>query len=314
MKPGPTLRLYLGALSACLPHEVLFILLFLICIFGLLTFHSCNLALISLFAILLATQLSLITLCHIKPTREHWRLRLAYCALIIGPVYSLLPAVSDALGCALQDQALQHIDNVLIGFNLSVYLQQFASPPITELLSAAYMSYTIYFVVSGFLYLFDEIRVAIRFYIGLFTVFALGFLGYVLLPAHGPYLALANDFTVVLSGGFLTHLNQEIVHWGSIRIDVFPSLHCAVPVFILSFDFFHKRRRFWFCLLPSLLLISSTLYLRYHYLTDLLAGFALGMLAFSLSMLWPLANRLRAAAIVHSGYSAQDDARPEITS
>jgi membrane-associated phospholipid phosphatase len=303
IKPLVTLQSCLGRLSACLPHELFFAILFVTCISGLCSARRCSLPLLAFFFALLVVQLSLIAFCHTRPTQERWRLRLFYCALLIPVVYPLLPSVADALGCSLQDQALQRIDNVLVGFNLSVYLQQFNRPYLTELLSGAYMSYTTYFAVSAFLYLYDEIELAIRFYMGIFTVFALGFLGYVLVPAHGPYLALSNYFTVSLSGGFLTYLNQEIVRLGSIRIDVFPSLHCAVPVFILFFDFSHKRKRFWLCLLPCLLLLSSTLYLRYHYLTDLIAGFALAMLALGVSMWWPLKKEINAVSLLQSGES-----------
>jgi membrane-associated phospholipid phosphatase len=69
---------------------------------------------------------------------------------------------------------------------------------------------------------------------GLIGLYSIGFLGYLLVPARGPYLA---------------------------------------------FDRRHSRRRFRLFLVPVVGLWLSTVYLRYHYLVDLLAGFALAALA-----------------------------------
>ena len=66
---------------------------------------------------------------------------------------------------------------------------------------------------------------------------------------------------------------------------VFPSLHCAVTLYLLLFDRQHRPARFKLLLLPCIALWFSTLYLRYHYFIDVLCGFALSAFA-----LW-LANR-----------------------
>jgi membrane-associated phospholipid phosphatase len=79
-----------------------------------------------------------------------------------------------------------------------------------------------------------------------------------------------------------------MVHFGSNGVDVFPSLHIAVPAFILAFDFLHHRKRFWLCLVPVLFLWLSTVYLRYHYFVDVLAGFLLAVLALGLACKWPV--------------------------
>jgi membrane-associated phospholipid phosphatase len=81
---------------------------------------------------------------------------------------------------------------------------------------------------------------------------------------------------------------------GSIRVDTFPSMHCALPAFILGFDFLYHRRRFWVGLFPCLLLWFSTIYLRYHYLVDAVAGFALAALAFFLATRWRVRGRVTA--------------------
>jgi membrane-associated phospholipid phosphatase len=45
------------------------------------------------------------------------------------------------------------------------------------------------------------------------------------------------------------------------------------------FDFWHYRKRFWILIAPTLALWISTVYLRYHYVVDLVAGFAITIVA-----------------------------------
>jgi membrane-associated phospholipid phosphatase len=90
---------------------------------------------------------------------------------------------------------------------------------------------------------------------------------------------MADQFTVPLEGWIVTHWNAEIVRAGSNGVDVFPSLHCGVTSFILLFDWSHKPWRFWAYVVPCVGLWVSTVYLRYHYIVDLVAGFALSAFA-----------------------------------
>jgi membrane-associated phospholipid phosphatase len=121
------------------------------------------------------------------------------------------------------------------------------------------------------------------FYTGLFTIYAIGYLGYATFPALGPYLAMADRFSVPLTGGWLTHFTSQIVLAGSNHVDVFPSLHVANSVYILLFDYHHNPRRFRLALLPCSGLVIATVYLRYHYLIDVLCGLGLSLLALWLS-------------------------------
>ena len=282
----PSIPSSLRGVRALLPHEAFFALLFAGIMASLFAAGVRDRVLFLSFGSVLIVLLLLVVFCQLRPTAPRWRLRLLYYPLVTTPVYALLPRVVSALGIPMKDDALQRIDGFLIGGDLSLRLQPFASPPLTDLLSAAYLFYLLYFGVSQLVYLLDELELAVRFYTGLFTVFALGFAGYVLVPALGPYLAFPDAFTVPLAGGLITRINDEAVRLGTIRTNVFPSLHLAVPAFILAFDYRYKRTRFWVCLVPCLLLFVSTIYLRYHYLVDLLAGVALALVAFALATRW----------------------------
>ncbi|HEY7423430.1 MAG TPA: phosphatase PAP2 family protein, partial [Gemmataceae bacterium] len=60
--------------------------------------------------------------------------------------------------------------------------------------------------------------------------------------------------------------------------DVFPSLHVLITLILLDHDRRFVPRRFRFMMLPAAGLMLATVYLRYHYVVDLAAGFGLFLL------------------------------------
>lgn len=173
------------------------------------------------------------------------------------------------------DAQLLALDRWLFGETPARLLMRVATPWLTELMSLCYILFMPLLFISLLRYFFRRRELLGEFYSGLFTVYGLGFLGYVLVPAAGPWLAYPELFDIPLSGGPITALNQMMVVQGSNRVDVWPSLHSAVSTFILGFAWRHHRLEFRWLLLPVVGLWVSTLYLHYHYLVDVLSGFAL---------------------------------------
>jgi membrane-associated phospholipid phosphatase len=122
-----------------------------------------------------------------------------------------------------------------------------------------------------------------RLFDGLISLYGLGFLGYTLIPAAGPHLAMPEAFPAALTGGWLTRTNAALVASGSNRVDVFPSLHTAITVFLMGSLWPRHRRVFLSLLIPAAGLGMATLYLRYHYAVDLLAGLLLAAAALALN-------------------------------
>ncbi|OQX09459.1 MAG: hypothetical protein BWK76_22165 [Desulfobulbaceae bacterium A2] len=195
------------------------------------------------------------------------------------------PAMADAIPAIRPfryDDFLLALDQTLFAFNPNVWAERLVSPLLTEVMSLCYVLFMPLLYVSLIRYFFRQQHLLDTFYRGIFTVYGLGFLGYLTVPAAGPYLAHPELFITPLTGGPITRLTQAMVQVGSNRVDVFPSLHCAVSAYILCFAYRHHRREFWWLLLPVFGLWCSTIYLRYHYLIDVLCGFALACLALTL--------------------------------
>jgi hypothetical protein len=274
-----------------LPHEWLFTVLHLVVLSGLLSVRPRAWPLIGCFVLYLALTHLAAAACGAKPSPLRWRVRVLLYPVIGNLMYFQLADVVAAMPPVLQDRRLQRVDQWLVGGDLSLALQAWNHPWLTEILSAAYLCYVPYVSAGALFYLLDDLTLTIRFYLGILAAVSLGFLGYVLVPAYGPYLALADQFTVPLSGDLITHFNADLVRRGSIRVDTFPSLHCALPAFVLAFDYLHHRARFWVGLIPCLLLWFSTIYLRYHYFADAVAGFVLAGASLVLATRWPVARK-----------------------
>jgi hypothetical protein len=209
-----------------------------------------------------------------------WRLRLLYYPLVMNATYRYMaPVVAKIHEAALCDAWLRSIDSRLIGENLSLRLEAYTRPLFTEPLSFCYLLFIPYLTLSMLWYFCGSLPLLKRFYLGLFCIYGIGFLGYTSVPAAGPYIAMAQEFHVPLTGGIFTRLNAAMVSFGSNRVDVFPSLHCGISTYMLLFDRWYKPRRFRMYGMPCVGLWISTIYLRYHYFIDVIVGFALAAFA-----------------------------------
>lgn len=210
-----------------------------------------------------------------------WRVRLGAYVVLMNVVYFRLGAVFSVVGGVRHDALLQRADTLLFGRPLPLWLDSTQQPGITDLLSFCYFLLYPYILASCGRQLVRFRRApneARAFYSGLFTVYAIGFVGYLLLPAQGAWLDMPNAFHHPIAGGWITAVNQAVVARASNRVDVFPSLHVAVSAFILFFDrrFAVWRHRIY---LPAAIgLWISTIYLRFHYGIDVLAGALLAII------------------------------------
>jgi membrane-associated phospholipid phosphatase len=184
-----------------------------------------------------------------------------------------------------RDQALIALDQRLFGFQASLVLQHIISPRLTAWMNFAYFFHIVNIpLIACFLYVYRD-RVRFREMMnGIMVVSFLGLLGYLLVPAIGPMYTLRSQFTVPLRES-MGVFNREVdfMDFARIRRDVFPSLHVGISFVVWLYTYRNSKKLFW---ILSPLIISlwfSTLYLRYHYLVDVLAGLILAPLSYWLA-------------------------------
>jgi membrane-associated phospholipid phosphatase len=279
----PPARRSSGEDAGVLPHEAGFFALYALVIARLL-FSPLGVAWteVGIWASFAATSAVLVAL-----TRDHgaiwaWRVRLGGYVVLMNAAYFRMGAVFAATDGVRRDAALQHVDMLLFGKPLPLYFDAASHVVASELLSFCYFLLFPYILVSCGRHLVRLKRApaeARAFYSGLFLVYAIGFAGYLLVPAQGAWLDMAHAFRHDIAGGWMTALNRAVVERGSNRVDVFPSLHVAASAFMLFFDRRFARWRYQLYLPAAVGLWISTVYLRFHYGIDVIAGALLAGLA-----------------------------------
>lgn len=171
-------------------------------------------------------------------------------------------------------------DRWLFGSGLTERLLGWERVWLSETMSLCYLSFYFIILLPVLICAFRRHELASRgFFYGLMLMYLFGFIGYLLVPAAGPYLAFPDVFTYPPQGGALTALLVSLVANGGTGMDVFPSLHCGISLYV--FGYLLLQRRYLCALLLSPLvagLILATLYLRYHYGIDLIFGALLAFL------------------------------------
>jgi membrane-associated phospholipid phosphatase len=207
------------------------------------------------------------------------RIRLLYPFLLMNLLYQATRTAVPALGLPTWDVRLLTAERWLLGFDPRLELDRQLgwayTPPISEIFSISYMLLFVLLIASIVREARGTLRRQAAFSSGLWSAYAVGLLGYTLVPARGPYVAFAEIFQHPVAGWIFTDFNRQLVAAGAPGFDVFPSLHVAASAFLLLWHRRTSPRWFRVSLVPVVLLWLSTIYLRYHYVVDLIAGAAL---------------------------------------
>lgn len=148
---------------------------------------------------------------------------------------------------------------------------------VTDLLTFCYWMYFPMPIILGtVLYskgLLKEFRCGMS---GLMMAWFLSYIGYLIIPAMGPYYFINRGDYPYLSGYVLGDLMSNVMYtiqWGT--ADAFPSGHTLITLMTLAYSFKYHRKTFLFLAPIGSGLIVATIYLKYHYVVDVLASFVL---------------------------------------
>jgi membrane-associated phospholipid phosphatase len=211
-----------------------------------------------------------------NPTPWRWRVRLSSYFVLMGACFYTMRAAVPLLGTPRVDNLLLQWDRDLLGQTPAVAMETWLHPWLEDLSMAAYLFFFYYLLAGPAHYCFRDIPLFRKCIVGLFTLYGLALISYTVFPAGGPHYSMI--FHTALQGPWLVDWTLAAVNRGSNTVDVFPSVHVAATLYLLLFDWQHFRRRFWWVLAPCMLLWWSTVYLRFHYFVDLVAGVAVALI------------------------------------
>ncbi len=191
----------------------------------------------------------------------------------------LLPALQPVL----VDGALRELDEALLGITPALWFNRFNTPVVVEWVAFFYYSY--FYLMAAMLLpaLFLDRGQRLReLMVGAVCVATIGHVGYTLVPGVGPHAAM--EFPEPIHGGFFWQQVLLTVESAGAQMDIFPSLHTAYPTLyaLHAFGWRHTRPFRWawpIVAFFALNMIVATMFLRWHWFVDVLAGLALAIFA-----------------------------------
>jgi len=183
------------------------------------------------------------------------------------------------------DPWLIRFDYALFGVNPTVWLEQFASAWLNDLMQFAYMTFYLYPVLlGGVLYRRRELHAFWVVFTGTAVAYYLGYAVSILFPIEGPYHTLAALQQVELDGGIFTATINWIESFGRVHGAAFPSAHVSGSFVVMLGAWRFRRWLFWLFLPFFLLMLVATVYGRYHYVADVFAGLLAGAIGFGVAV------------------------------
>ena len=201
------------------------------------------------------------------------------------------------------DPQLKYIDEVMFGLQPSLRLQSFLHPLAVEYFMIAYSMFFIYpFFYLLFLIqrnqqlLFQKVLFAQN------TILILSLIFFLIFPAMGPRVLLAAEYTTPLQGisseflqNFTGRSSFYLIQYDlwnfieRVKTDCMPSMHAGLcllcMIYALKYRNIFKKEKlavyFWTIGVSSL--IISTVYLRYHWIIDVIMGLILAVIVYYLT-------------------------------
>ncbi len=184
------------------------------------------------------------------------------------------------------DDFLIHLDAISFGCQPSLEFSRVMPWYwMNELMNFAYLSY--YFIIAGTvisLYIKDA-ATGFKAVTVLLCSFFLYYILFILLPAEGPQFYLPSPDNATPYTKPFRAIMRFLQETGEKPTGAFPSSHVGITVICMMILWLNNGRKLFWCLLPlAILLIASTVYIKAHYLVDVIAGLLTAPLCYRISL------------------------------
>jgi membrane-associated phospholipid phosphatase len=193
------------------------------------------------------------------------------------------------------DYLLIQIDKAIFGTDPTAVLDRIATPSLTEFLQICYSSFYLLWIILGVDLLRNKNEKGFSYFLFVLMYgFYASYVGYILVPAIGPRFTLY-DFANLdkdLPGLFLTPFLRGVINSGEsitnvakaallAQRDCFPSGHTEMTIITIAIAIKYRAKSAMLIIPLGLGLIFATVYMRYHYGIDVIAGAIVGVLVLS---------------------------------
>lgn len=206
-------------------------------------------------------------------------LRTASVQLFLFYIYNISLRLQHIFIAPWSDQTVIDLEQSLFGVQPTIWIQRFITPWLTEWMSFCYVFYVpIYPILSAIIYYKrgEKEMEDYLFYLGV-AIF-LCTIGFMFFPVAGPMRQIGQLYDVPLRGYFFTAIGEFVRNHIHVPGGAFPSIHCAAASIMWWIAYRYSRVTFYVLAPVILSLYISTVYGRFHYLIDVLAGIAVALL------------------------------------
>jgi membrane-associated phospholipid phosphatase len=208
-------------------------------------------------------------------------------ALVVG-LYSMLFQAIAPLQHIIHPQWLDlkviALETAIFGNELSLILEQYTFPILTEWMMFAYVIYVPLVPAVAFIcYFSGGFNAAEDYLFALVISYAFCFIGFVLFPVATPLFFMPEAYQVPLDGWLFTWMGEWIRENQHNPGGGLPSPHTAASTIMLLFMFKYNRSVFYVLLPIIVTLYISTAYARYHYITDAVLGIMTAFIVYFMS-------------------------------
>jgi len=247
----------------------------LVLIFGRPLGHYVDELLMNL--IVVALVVAVIYFLHDEKRKLILFFRILYPAALFTLFYEQTGGLMQLFFPGFLDSQLIAFEKSILGVNPTFWIEQnILNVWLTEILSATYASY--YFMILMFvIFMFfkGEYRVIKKALTAICITFFISYMLFYLYPIEGPRYFFAGQYAHDISGPVFRPI-VEMFQEASVRGGCMPSSHIAVALIINIFCLIHYRR-IGIVLIPiNIGMALGTFYGRYHYVSDVIVGLAIG--------------------------------------
>jgi membrane-associated phospholipid phosphatase len=193
------------------------------------------------------------------------------------------------------DQVLAGWDRAIFGVNPTQWIYRFSHPVLTEYFQIWYNFFQLMLIPPAvYLYRARRMRDFRIYAMVLLFGFYLSYLLYFIMPAIGPRFSVHDFYSInrELPGLFLTEPFRNFIDAGNnitpamtdpyitVNKDCMPSGHTMMSVLGILMAWRYRTRWRWLITIGGISVAIATIYLRYHYGVDLLAGLTLAILVY----------------------------------
>ncbi|MFC1546482.1 phosphatase PAP2 family protein [bacterium] len=207
-------------------------------------------------------------------------LRYFYPILLYTVMYEEVNSLVHIIFPEWLDRHVYDVEYALFGFHATAILDKIKSLWVTEFFKISYFSYYwIVFIPMSYLLITKKTNAAVDYIETMSIAYYICYIGFIFFPVRGPRYELTHLHPEPLAGFIISPIQDFIMKTGSMYGGCMPSSHVAAAWVSAAMIYRYMRKAFIPVLILVIFLSISTVYCRYHYFLDVIAGFIVFLIA-----------------------------------